>query len=401
MPRHLDQLPPDITTMSRKIAALQRELRELRAAKRAAYTTVTNGKTTYASEDGWEIVMDPGNFVPIVYFRDPAGAEIAALNSTTAPGQAGFNLSSGPFADDTAPDWRWVTYGGQAGGTLSNWVTARFQTSDPTRQIGGWAYLDPSVVQYGLVNTDTGVNQLLHIANSIASVSGARLIVSPPASNAPGALVAAAAGHTGTLLALFRGGVTMANVTAAGDAAFAGQLTAQTLNIGSGSSSIGGDLTVGSDLTVAGTSQGRGPVAFQARSTATTAGATEAVALTQTGVILKTGRAYRVQVRGLAQAATAAAGVRIRVRKTNVSGAIWLDTYTVATPTANTNVQYANQNVVTNATGGTITTDLVMTWVTASGSGNSYLNAGGGFYTAFEITDIGAAADFPGAQAIT
>uniref|UniRef100_UPI00366CBF4E hypothetical protein n=2 Tax=Bacillati TaxID=1783272 RepID=UPI00366CBF4E len=116
---------------------------------------------------------------------------------------------------------------------------------------------------------------------------------------------------------------------------------------------------------------------------------------------LKSGRAYRVQVRGLAQAATAAAGVRVRVRKTNTSGAVWLDTFTVATPAASTNVQYVNQQVVTNTTGGTITTDLVMTWVTATGGGNSFLNAGAGLSTAFEVTDIGAASAFPGAQAIT
>ncbi|MFF1499765.1 hypothetical protein ACFVZR_07775 [Streptomyces sp. NPDC058316] len=406
MPRHLDQLPPDITTMSRKIAALQRELRELRAAKRAAYTTVTNGKTTYASEDGWEIVMDPANNLPIIYFRDPNGAEMAALNAT--PGRPGFNLSSGPFGDDDATDWRWVTVAGRTpNGVTSNWVTARFQTSNVSRQIGGWLYLDPNYAQLGLVNTDTNINQLLQIANSIASISGARLTVSPPASSSPGALVAASASHTGTLLSLLRGGVTMATVSVSGDAAFAGQLTAQTLNIGSGSSGIGGDLTVagsgsyGTDLAVGGVSQGRDAVAFQARSATTAAAAVETVALTQTGVVLKTGRAYRVQVRGLAQAATAAAGVRVRVRKTNTSGAIWLDTYTIATPAANTNVQYANQNVVTNTTGATITTDLVMTWVTASGGGNSLLNAGAGLYTAFEVSDIGAAADFAGAQPIT
>ncbi|MGW1102702.1 hypothetical protein [Streptomyces sp. NPDC002540] len=400
MPRHLDQLPPDITSLSRKIAALRRELRELRAAKRAAYTTVTNGKTVYASEDGWEIVMDPGNNLPIIYFRDPNGAEMAALNAT--PGRPGFNLSSGPFGDDDATDWRWVTVAGRTpNGVNSNWVTARFQTSDVSRQIGGWLYLDPNYAQLGLVNTDTSVNQLLQIANSIASVSGARLTVSPPASSSPCALVAAAASHTGTLLSLLRGGVTMATVSGSGDAAFAGQLTAQTLNIGSGSSGIGGDLAVGGDLSIGGVSQGRGPVAFQARSAATTAGSTEAVALTQTGAVLKTGRAYRVQVRGLAQAATAAAGVRVRVRKTNTAGAVWLDTFTVATPAANTNVQFANQQVVTNTTGSTITTDLVMTWVTASGGGNSSLNAGGGCYIAFEVTDIGSAADFPGAQPIT
>lgn len=173
MPRHLDQLPPDMTTISRKIAALQRELR---AAKRAAYTTVTNGKTTYASEGGWDIVMDPGNDLPIVYFRDPNGAEMAALNATGSPGRPGFNLSSGPFGDNGAVDWRWVTFAGQTeDGANNNCVTARLQTSDVNRRIGGWLYLDPASVQLGLVNTDTGVNQIFQIADSMnAPASPAR-----------------------------------------------------------------------------------------------------------------------------------------------------------------------------------------------------------------------------------
>ncbi|MFJ4738697.1 hypothetical protein [Streptomyces sp. NPDC088775] len=253
MPRHLDQLPPDITTMSRKIASLQRDLRELRAAKRAAYTTVTNGKTTYASESGWEIVMDPANVLPIIYFRDPTGAEMAALNATGSPGRPGYDLSSGPFGDDDAADWRWVTFAGQSSdGSINNWVTTRMPTSQVNRQLGGWLYLDPSFMQCGLVNTDTGINQLFQITGTTASIFGARLTVSPPASSSAASLVAAPAGHTGTLLSLSRGGTAMATVSGGGDAAFAGQVTAQTLNIGSGSSSIGGDLSIGGAVMKAG-----------------------------------------------------------------------------------------------------------------------------------------------------
>ncbi|MFB6977679.1 hypothetical protein [Streptomyces scopuliridis] len=408
MPTAGDQLPDGITALAGQIADLRRQLRELRAAKRAAYTAVANGKTSFVAPSGWEIILDPTNNLPVIYFRDPSGDEMAALNATGTEGRPGFNLSSGPISDELAPDWRWVCFGGETDdGSNNNLVAARFQESNVNRKVGGWLYLDPQASQFGLIDTDTGANQILQIANALALVSGARVHVAPPASSSPGIAVATLSGHTGNLMTLYHNSVVVGTVSTTGAANFAGQLSAQNLNIGSGSSTVGGDLAVtgsgsyGNDLTIGGVSQGRGAVAFQARSTATTAGSTEAVALTQTGVALKSGRAYRVQVRGLAQAATAAAGVRVRVRKTNTSGAVWLDTFTVATPAANTNVQYVNQQVVTNTTGATITTDLVMTWVTATGGGNSFLNAGAGLYTAFEVTDIGAAANFPGAQAIT
>lgn len=159
-------------------------------------------------------------------------------------------------------------------------------------------------------------------------------------------------------------------------------------------------VSITGDLTIAGTSQARGYTAYQARSSATAAANTEQIALTQTGVVIKNGRAYQLNVRGLAINNTANTGVRIRIRRTNTSGAIWLDTYTVTTPNAGANYQYSNTNVVVNDTGADITTTLVMTWVSVAG-GNSFLNTGHGFYTTMEVLDIGAAANFTTAQSAT
>ncbi|MFE7111751.1 hypothetical protein ACFU98_29405 [Streptomyces sp. NPDC057575] len=161
-------------------------------------------------------------------------------------------------------------------------------------------------------------------------------------------------------------------------------------------------LHVAGDVTIGGITQGRGYAAFQARSTTTgtASTSTEPIALTQTGVVIKKGRAYRISVRGLAQNNTASTGVRIRVRKTNATGAIWLDTFTVTTPNAGANYQYNNENVVINDSGADITTTLVMTWTSVAG-GNSTLNAGLGFYTAFEVVDIGSATNFSTAQSVT
>ncbi|MFJ2174321.1 hypothetical protein ACIOHE_15585 [Streptomyces sp. NPDC087851] len=245
MPTAGDQLPGGVTDLARQIAELRRQINELRAARRAGYTTVTNGRTTFTAESGWQIILDPDSDLPIMYFRDPNGAEMAALNATGAVGRPGFNLSSGPISDELAPDWRWVTFGGETeSGANNNWVTSRFQTSNINRRIGGWLYLDPRAVQFGLVDSDTGINQILQIATQLAVFSGARLHVTPPASTSPGLTVAALAGHTGTLMTLYYAGTPMVTVGINGAASFAGQLSAQTLNIGSGSSSIGGDLTV-------------------------------------------------------------------------------------------------------------------------------------------------------------
>ncbi|MCX4886088.1 hypothetical protein [Streptomyces sp. NBC_00847] len=43
MPRQLDQLPADATTLAREVATLKREMRELRASRRASYTALASG----------------------------------------------------------------------------------------------------------------------------------------------------------------------------------------------------------------------------------------------------------------------------------------------------------------------------------------------------------------------
>ncbi|MFE4915795.1 hypothetical protein ACFRCX_30285 [Streptomyces sp. NPDC056652] len=351
---------------------------------------IADGIITTTAANGWQVIIDPSNFVPVVYFLDNTGKEIGAINATGVTGLAGLLLSSGPITDGAVTDYKWATIMKDSSTTVGGvWQTRRLRDSDNAASAGGYIHMDNNTAQFAVYNSATAEQTLLQLENHVAVFDDARVFISPiPGSAAALSVDIPTAGQTGFLLYLRREASAKFTVDKDGNTAALGGITAT------------GSLT-GADLVVSGASQGWGRVAFQARSTATTAGSTEAVALTQTGVVLRTGRAYRVQVRGLAQAATAAAGVRVRVRKTNTSGAVWLDTFTVATPAANTNVQYANQQIIVNTTGSTITTDLVMTWVTASGGGNSFLNAGAGFYTAFEVTDIGAATDFSTAQSVT
>ncbi|MGW6739732.1 hypothetical protein ACWGDX_03115 [Streptomyces sp. NPDC055025] len=231
MPTAGDHLPVGPTDMARRVAALEREVRELRAARRAAHTTVTTGSTRFIGASGWELILDPSSELPIIYFRDPEGAEMAALNTTGETGRPGYNLSSGLIPDDIAPDWRWVTFGGAASAG-DNFVTARFQDSDVNRQLGGWLYLGAGAVQFGTIDTAAGAHEILQIGSGSAVFDRVRMRVAPLASASPGLTVATAAGHTGTVFTLTHNGSTIATVNTAGAATFAGQVTAQDLDVG-------------------------------------------------------------------------------------------------------------------------------------------------------------------------
>ncbi|MGW4784238.1 hypothetical protein [Streptomyces sp. NPDC004230] len=52
MPRQIDQLPTDATTLARKVRDLERQMAELRASRRAAYTTISEGAFKVVSPDG-------------------------------------------------------------------------------------------------------------------------------------------------------------------------------------------------------------------------------------------------------------------------------------------------------------------------------------------------------------
>ncbi|MFF1281042.1 hypothetical protein [Streptomyces sp. NPDC058299] len=58
MPRQLDQLPPDTTALARKVAALEREVKELRATRRMRSASV--GDLKLYSEDGTTLLAELG-----------------------------------------------------------------------------------------------------------------------------------------------------------------------------------------------------------------------------------------------------------------------------------------------------------------------------------------------------
>lgn len=349
---------------------------------------IQDGTVVTTAASGWQIVMDPSQDLPVIDFLSSDGTTAGSINGTSDDDEArpGLNISSGPFTDGAINDWRWVTFMGQDG--LSNgWRTVRVRESDVTVSKGGQIVARPEYVQMlhfdSTAPTDPTIFQL---QPGLFAMDEGRIALDPPASASPALFITTKTGHTGTLIRAQLNGADKFYVTAGG------AIVGSALTVGGG--------LAGATLTLDGTDQGHGQVAFEARSSATGAVSAETVALTATSAVLKTGRAYRIQVRGLAQNNTNGTGVRVRVRKTNTTGAVWLDSFTVTTPVGGANYQYSNQQVVTNVSGATITANLVMTYASVGG-GNSILNTGGGCYTTFEVIDIGDAASFSTAQTVT
>jgi hypothetical protein len=87
MPRQLDQLPPDATSLARRIQALERQVTELRASRRAAYTGVSGG--------GGIQVFRTGSDVPAALMAPDLGDGNAGIQTNSADGTTYARLESG------------------------------------------------------------------------------------------------------------------------------------------------------------------------------------------------------------------------------------------------------------------------------------------------------------------
>ncbi|MFJ8109998.1 hypothetical protein [Streptomyces sp. NPDC096132] len=84
MPRQIDQLPTDATTMARKVRALEREVRELRAARRLTSATIGNVRT---AADGGRVELAQSSQSVRVYAED--GVTVLAELGPQADGAGG------------------------------------------------------------------------------------------------------------------------------------------------------------------------------------------------------------------------------------------------------------------------------------------------------------------------
>ena len=136
--------------------------------------------------------------------------------------------------------------------------------------------------------------------------------------------------------------------------------------------------------------------------TANTAAVTaETVAVTTSSITFRAGRAYRITFKGLAQSSGASDAVTVRVRKTNTSGDVYIDSFRLHIPAAGANVPFYLANICSNSTAADVSAVLVGTYARAAGAGTSLIAATSTHVCYIEVEDIGEAADFPSARAIT
>lgn len=128
---------------------------------------------------------------------------------------------------------------------------------------------------------------------------------------------------------------------------------------------------------------------------------TELVAVTTSSVTFRTGRAYRLTFKGLAQSSVAADAVTVRVRKTNISGDVYVDSFRLYIPAGGANVAFYLSTICSNSTVADVSAVLVGTFIRVAGSGSSLIAATGTHTCYIEVEDIGETADFPSARAIT
>lgn len=134
--------------------------------------------------------------------------------------------------------------------------------------------------------------------------------------------------------------------------------------------------------------------------TATTT-TTEVTAITTSSFTMRNNRAFRVTAKALINSSVGADSSTIRIRRTDTTGATLLDTQRIYNTIASANSLCYAQNIFTNTTGSDITDVLVLDYFRASGTGNVLIAASASQVAYIEVEDIGVAADFPSATAIT
>jgi hypothetical protein len=131
--------------------------------------------------------------------------------------------------------------------------------------------------------------------------------------------------------------------------------------------------------------------------------AAETVVLTGASVIFRAGRAYEVISQCVTDGSIASNSAGYRVRRTNLAGTLLIGPVDYL---MNTTLGISQESglrwVVVNATSADITDNLVLTLAASSGGPDTVSSrAGGAARPRFmEIYDIGAAADYPGANQI-
>jgi len=166
--------------------------------------------------------LDPNNAYPNLRLTNAAGTNSAIVNvSEPVSGNANLGMNSGTFSGSGWTDVKWRTYQG-----ADFWVAERIRDSDATTNVGGRVFLDSTHAVVGYQSTvDSTQNATLSVQQGLATLAGARMVITPPASSNSGLLVSPASGHTGYLTRVQLDGADRFLVDKDGNTTVTGSLT--------------------------------------------------------------------------------------------------------------------------------------------------------------------------------
>ena len=166
-----------------------------------------------------------------------------------------------------------------------------------------------------------------------------------------------------------------------------------------------GELDVTGDFQIATRSQGRGVLNYTDQGSNVTGVTTETTIIDSGAINWPNGRAYAIELEVYGLSSVAGDQLRIRIRRNVLAGTLWHD-YFAAIYCSNAggtnNRPFYARKVVVRTAGSTLSnTGVVVTGDIFSGTGTAAFNQSGTNQTYVQVTDIGAAADYPNAFAIT
>jgi hypothetical protein len=182
MPRKIDQLPADATTIARRIAALERQVRELRAAKRAAYTAISGGSVKILDGSG-DLVAEAtadgffgeaafatyGTFLGEAFYAALTSGQLAFGINPTSDQQAA-PVPGGIAFSDLGSQLELQVYSGTKNGTSATQINL-YSSTTPTSADASLDIVADQVTVYGKLS-----------ARNIAAGS---VTVTPSAANTP------------------------------------------------------------------------------------------------------------------------------------------------------------------------------------------------------------------------
>lgn len=155
------------------------------------------------SDSGAYFWLDPNAPYPTFWLANAGHTNSAVINiSETTAGAADLGMNSGTFEGSGFTDMKWRNFFGN-----DFYVAERVRDSNVATYLGGRLFLTSTDASLAYRDaTDPTQDAALTLQTGLATLSNARLAMTPPASSSAGLSVSAAAGHTGNLVLVQKGG---------------------------------------------------------------------------------------------------------------------------------------------------------------------------------------------------